>query len=106
MTIEVQHEAFRRGIADVRAATERLDTDERRIDTRVSGFLQSGWTGVAADSFVAAWEEWKHAADDVRDGLDAMGQLLDAAHRDLTVQDETSQAALDALSTRIVERLG
>ena len=106
MTVELQHEAFRRGIDDVRKATDRLDHDEHSIDLRVSGFLQSGWTGVAADSFVTAWDEWKKAADDVRDGLEAMGQLLDATHRDLTAQDEGSQAALDAVSARIVDRLG
>jgi WXG100 family type VII secretion target len=106
MTIEVQHEAFRRGIADVHHATDRLDQEERRIDARVSGFLSAGWTGVAADSFVEAWDEWKAAADDVREGLQAMGELLDATHRDLTAQDEGSQAALDAVSSRIVDRLG
>ena len=106
MTLEVQHEAFRRGIADVRAATDRLDQDERRIDGRVSGFLRSGWTGVAADSFVEAWDEWKQAADDVREGLTAMGELLDATHRDLVSQDDASQAALDGVSARIIDRLG
>ena len=106
MTIEIQHEAFRRGIADVRAAVDRLDRDEHRIDGRVSGFLQSGWTGVAAASFVDAWEEWKQAADDVREGLAAMGELLDATHRDLINQDDASQAVLDGVSARILDRLG
>jgi uncharacterized protein YukE len=72
----------------------------------VSGFLGAGWTGVAADSFVEAWDSWKLAATDVLDGLVAMAELLAAAHADYSAQDDASQPRLDALSARIVERLG
>ena len=106
MTLQLQHEAFRRGISEVRAATDRLDRDQHSIDQRVSGFLRAGWTGVAADSFVDAWSEWKQGAVQVQEGLRAMGELLDAAHRDFIAQDDTSQAALDGISARIIERLG
>lgn len=106
MGVELIHVAFRTAIHDVGTGAETL-TDARSIaDTRVGGFLRSGWTGVAADSFVDAWEEWKVAAGDVLDGLVAMQELLDAAHRDFIQADDASQQALDSISARIVERLG
>jgi len=104
--INLTHAAFDRAKADVAAGVDKLRTDRDRIDTRVGGFLGSGWTGTAADSFVDGWEDWKTAADDVLQGLDAMGQLLDAAHRDFIASDDTSQAALDRLSSRLIDRLG
>jgi WXG100 family type VII secretion target len=106
VSVQVIHDAFRKGVHDVSAATSRLETDKSSIDARVSGFLAAGWTGVAADSFVDAWEEWKAAADQVQQGLEAMGQLLDAAQRDFVEQDDASQQSLDQISQRIVDRLG
>ncbi len=35
-----------------------------------------------------------------------MGELLGAALRDFIAQDDASQASLDALSTRLIDRLG
>lgn len=102
----MSHGAFAKAIDDVHVAAARLRTDRDRIDGRVSGYLGSGWTGIAADSFVEAWEEWKAGATDVLEGLEAMGQLLDATRRDLTDQDDASQQALDHVAARIVERLG
>ncbi len=106
MTVQIIHEAFTRGVDDVVAAADRLERDRSRIDERVSGFLAAGWSGVAAEAFLEAWEEWKVAATDVREGLDAMAQLLEAAHRDLVDQDVASQQSLDTISAQIIERLG
>lgn len=104
--IDLTHAAFARAQHDVATGCDRLKTDRDAIDQRVSGFLGAGWTGVAADSFVEAWDEWKLAATDVLDGLTAMGQLLDAAHRDFVAADDLSQQSLDQISARIVDRLG
>ena len=98
--------AFNKGKADVRDAAARLRKDRDDADRRVTGFLQSGWTGVAAESFVEAWGDWKVAATDVLDGLVAMAELLDAAQADFVAQDEASQARLDTISAQIIERLG
>ena len=106
MTVNMVHQAMRKAKSDVATASERLVDERAKADRRVIGFLGSGWTGAAADSFVDAWDDWKLAADQVKDGLDAMGQLLDAVHRDMTQQDEASQLALDRLSQRIADRLG
>jgi WXG100 family type VII secretion target len=105
-TVALIHEAFNKGISDVRAGAERLQRDRDSIDRRVSGFLGAGWTGVAAESFVDAWEEWKTGATEVLEGLTAMGELLEAAHRDFVASDEDSQQNLDRVAARIVERLG
>jgi WXG100 family type VII secretion target len=104
--INLTHGAFDQAKRDVAAGVEKLRTDRDRIDERVSGFLGTGWVGSAADTFVDGWADWKVGADNVLQGLDAMGQLLDAAHRDFIASDEGSQASLDQLSSRLIDRLG
>lgn len=106
MGIQLVHDAMRTAKSDVHTASERLARDRRTADRRVSAFLGSGWTGVAADAFSDAWDEWVHAADQVKAGLDAMAELLDAVHRDLVQSDDASQQSLDQISQRIVDRLG
>ena len=106
MSILLIEQAFNKGKADVRDAAARLRKDRDDADRRVTGFLQSGWTGVASESFVEAWGDWKVAATDVLDGLVAMADLLDAAQADFVAQDEASQARLDTISAQIIERLG
>ena len=106
VTMQLILDAFDKGLGDVRAASDRLGTDRLAIDQRVRGFLGSGWTGVAADSFVDAWDAWLAAAVDVEEGLVAMSELLVATRADFITQDEASQQALDAVSARIIERLG
>lgn len=106
MTIELIHQAFNKGKSDVREAAGRLTKDRDDIDRRVSGYLGQGWTGIAADSFVDAWDDWKLAATDVLEGLVAMGELMQAAHTDFIEQDDASQQKLDAISARIIDRLG
>ena len=104
--VSVMHGAFGQAIGDVREAAGRLHHDRDRIDDRVSSYLGSGWTGIAADSFIEAWAEWKVGATDVLDGLVAMGELLDATHRDFIEQDEASEQAMNQVSARIIDRLG
>lgn len=99
-------EAFDKGIGNVRSASDLLGKDRRAIDQRVRGFLGHGWTGVAAESFVDAWDDWVAAAGDVEEGLVAMNELLVAARNDFVAQDEASQQTLDAISARIIDRLG
>lgn len=106
MTINLEHVAMRQAKSDVAAASSRLAEGRRTADRRVSAFLGTGWQGVAADSFIDAWSDWTLAADRVKEGLDAMGLLLDAAHRDMIAQDDASQEALDRISARIADRLG
>jgi WXG100 family type VII secretion target len=106
MNIHLIHDVFRRATHDVRAGCGQLKTDRDRVDREVAGLLQTGWTGVAADSFMENWAHWRDAAQDVLDGLVAMGQLLGAAHQDFIEADADSGARLDRVAARIVERLG
>lgn len=105
-TVQLIHEAFTQAKTDVREGAGRLKQRRDAIDMRMTGFLGSGWTGVACESFVEAWEDWKLGADDVLEGLVGMGQLLEAVHQDFTQQDTESQQRLDQISARIIERLG
>jgi WXG100 family type VII secretion target len=106
MNIQVIHEAFRTASYDVHTGAGQLRAARDRVDREVDGFLDTGWTGAAASSFGQGWDAWRVAAQDVLDGLVAMGQLLDAAHQDFVVSDAGSQARLDQIAQRIVERLG
>lgn len=106
MTIEVVHEAMNRAKADVRVAASELRSTRMAIDRRISGFLEHGWTGIAAQSYLTPWADWLDGATDLEEGLVATAELLDALHKDLIAQDEQSQQRLDAISSRIIERLG
>ena len=106
MSILLIEQAFTKGKADVRDAATLLRQGRDDADRRVTGFLQSGWTGVASASFVEAWDDWKVASIDVLDGLVAMAELLDAAQLDFVAQDQASQARLDTISSKINDRLG
>lgn len=104
--IRLDHAAFTKAIADVREAAGQLRQDRARIDDRVSAFLGDGWTGVAADSFVDAWGDWKAGATDVLEGLVAMAELMQATHQDLTDRDGDSAQTMNHVSSKIIERLG
>lgn len=106
MTIAVDHAAFRVAIRDARDAAIELQNLRDRAARQVDTFLQGGWTGLAADSFAEAWSDWRRAADDVATGLATIGDLLDAAHRDLSARDLCANAALDRVGERLHARLG
>ena len=49
------------------------------LDTRIAAVHQS-WTGEAAERHVAAHQEWRVGADEVREGIDTMRAAAAAAH--------------------------
>jgi WXG100 family type VII secretion target len=102
MDILVEHPAFRAAVADVSAAAERLRTDRDRVARQVDVLLDGGWSGSAAAAYTEGWSDWCAGAEQVLDGLVAMGRLLDAVHLDLTERDLCSRADL----TRLAGRLG
>lgn len=106
MTINVSHDDFATTVAGVRIAADRLAERRDHVCREVDALLAGAWRGAAADSFAEAWEEWRLAAQRVLDGLDAMGSLLDAAHRDLSGQDDRARLRLEAVAARVVDRLG
>jgi len=106
MTIAVDHAALQAAIRDARDAAIELENLRDQAARQVDTFLHGGWTGLAADSFADAWSDWRRAADDVLTGLATIGDLLDAAHRDLTASDLCAHAALDRVGERLHARLG
>ena len=104
--INLVHDAMHRSIGQTRAARDRLAEDRRTAGTSVHSLLTGGWQGVAADAFAEAWTEWLEAADRVAEGLESMASLLEAHQRDMARQDDSTQRALDAVSARIIDRLG
>jgi WXG100 family type VII secretion target len=106
MNLQLEHDTFEATIGEVRDAAEQLHEARARIGADVDSLLHGGWRGVAAQAFADGWADWRAGAQDVLDGLVAMGQLLDAVHVDLTERDLESQVALGAVSARIVDRLG
>jgi hypothetical protein len=100
------HADFDRARREVDLAAEALAEGRRRADRQVSALLDGDWSSPAGQAFGEAWREWVRGATDVAEGLHAASRLLAVAQRDLVEQDADSQARLDTLSSRILERLG
>ena len=91
---------------DVRRAVNRLHEERAQLDALVTGFLGHDWTGPAAESFEAAWQRWRAGAQDVADGLAALGALLAATRLDYEHADDGSSATVRRVAGRLVESLG
>lgn len=104
--ILLRHADFDRGRREVDLAAEALAEGRRRADRQVSALLDGDWSGPASTAFGEAWRDWVRGATDVAEGLHAASRLLAVAQRDLVEQDAGSEARLDAVSARILERLG
>jgi len=105
MTLHLDHATVRGAAADLHRAAGSLHEEQARADARVELLLDGGWQGRSAGSYAEAWAVWRRGCDDVVRGLAAMAQLLAALDQDLTERDEESQAHLDSVSARILERL-
>lgn len=91
---------------DVRAASVRLRDDRDHVDRAVRGLLGTGWTGETADSFVDVWGAWRHGAQNVLDGLVALGELLAVTHDDYKQTDAVARRELAAVAEHLIARLG
>ncbi len=78
----------------MREAAHRLRTARDRADHRVTGFLEAGWAGLAADAYAVAFEDWRLAARRVEEGLDAMARLMEDTQRDLHGRDAAAAEVL------------
>ena len=100
-SLAADHLAFRAAVAHVRRTAAQLAEDRDRVAARVDALLDRGWRGGAATSYAAGWAEWTHAADAVRHGLELMGDLLEAADRDLVRTDAGAADGLASLRARL-----
>ena len=101
MDLTADHPAFRAAVADVAAAADRLRADRDRVARQVGDLLDGGWTGPAASAYAEGWSDWCAGAEQVLDGLVAMGRLLDAVHLDLGERDLDAGAGLSVLAARL-----
>ena len=106
MTIALEHATFNAAVRDVRDAAAELQEVRDEAARQVDAFLQGGWTGLAAESFIDAWSDWRRASDDVLAGLATIGDLLHSTHLDLSARDLDSHAALGQVVARLHTRLG
>ncbi|MBO0846254.1 MAG: WXG100 family type VII secretion target [Nocardioides sp.] len=81
-----------------------LTQERSTLHGSMQEFLGSGWTGVAADEFAAAWGDWNTAAQEMLDGLQAMGRLLEAARVDYVTTDDGVHGDMARLSVRLGPR--
>jgi WXG100 family type VII secretion target len=64
------------------------------VSGEIASLLDSSWTGEAAGSFSAGWEEWREGAGDLLDALGRMGALLATTANAYDSQDASAQAQL------------
>jgi len=102
MDLHLGYDVFDRVVADVRNAVDTLEKTRRRAAGDVGALLDGGWTGAAAGSFAAAWQEWLAGADQVQAALGSVVASLETSRRGVTAADASS-----AERTRhLLERLG
>lgn len=102
MEVVLGYAAHEAGVVRVRSALAELEETRRECGSVVASLLSGGWSGAAADSFAAAWDDWLTGADavvaalgEIEAGLLATGALLGSADRDVA-----------AAHDRLHERLG
>lgn len=93
-------EAVERGLADITAATEVLDTARATTARRVEELLV-GWRGDAATSFATAYDAWASAAGEVRTLLESLRCDVVQARGLLAEVDETVRADVAHLDERL-----
>lgn len=103
---EMAYAAMSTAIGEVREAAGRLHQERAAVDLAFRSCVGASWTGAAAGSFLEVFETWHEGLLDVQQGLAAMAELLDAAKADLMATDGDVTSRLDAISSRIVDRLG
>lgn len=99
--ISARHEEFDSAVAQVDAAAERLRTHHDRVARQVETLLDGGWRGTAASAYAEGWDVWRSGAQQVLDGLVAMGRLLDAADARFVGSDDTAEASVARLAARL-----
>ena len=82
-----------------------LVRERRSLDGSVSGLLAGGWSGVAAEEYQRAWEEWRDGADEVLTALHSMGELLGRTRVAYLAGDDDSVRTVAPLGERLRERL-
>lgn len=90
----VSPDELRRVSESISSLADELATHLRTIDSEVSGFVGSGWTGLSSGAYAESFWKWHEGAKDVHTGLAEMATLLGTAAGAYESQDSHSGAAL------------
>ncbi len=90
----VSPDELRRVSESISSLADELATQLRTIDSEVSGFVGSGWTGLSSGAYAESFWKWHEGAKDVHTGLAEMATLLGTAAGAYESQDSQSGAAL------------
>ena len=82
--------------ADLRTVVEETQAGLSALDDRLSGLLDSGWTGQAGSAFDGVWKRWHEGAAQLVRGLDTMAALLDEAAHGYRQTDASGSTAIDS----------
>ena len=88
-------------VGQVHRAADDLRRQRTEAALHVDGLLDGSWTGDAAHAFGQGWADWTAAADDVLDVLGRLADLIAAARRDLTADDDRAQVSMLRLAARL-----
>lgn len=77
-----------------------------RLQGQVDSLLSGGWTGVAAQQYSTAWQDWCTGMTEILAGLQAESVLIDQARERFAVSDADSQQGMNQISGRMTDRLG
>jgi WXG100 family type VII secretion target len=102
MQLLLGYVALDAAVAAVHDAVAELADGRRRAEALVDRLLDGGWSGRAADSYSAAWQEWLAGEQQVREALNAIEAALAGTGQHLAATDHEAQAHLG----RLAERLG
>lgn len=90
----VSPDELRRVSESISSLADELATQLRTIDSEVSGFVGSDWTGLSSGAYAESFWKWHEGAKDVHTGLAEMATLLGTAAGAYESQDSHSGAAL------------
>jgi len=106
MSFTTEHAAMAKASRMVHDIADEVTKEQTRLDTEVTSFVGSGWTGVAAEEYRAAWEEWCRGMSDVLSALRTEAQLISSSQAAYEVSDDVSTGQMSPLSARLQSRLG
>lgn len=92
----VSPSTLRQVSSSIGSLAEELAYELRSIDSEVSGFVGTGWTGLSSGAFAESFWKWHEGAKEVHTGLSEMAALLNSAAGHYQGQDNSSAGSLSA----------
>jgi WXG100 family type VII secretion target len=90
----VSSSALQHVSSSIGSLADELAYELRSIDSEVSGFVGTGWTGLSSGAFAESFWKWHEGAKDVHTGLAEMAALLGSAAGQYDNRDHSSAASL------------